>query len=100
VPPILPPPPGPIVGALTTGEEAFTIDTDHDGVLDREDNCVFVANPLQVDSDEDGIGNACEESGPAFGCSQMDGVGRISTNMTLVFVLCVAFFFNRRRIRT
>ena len=36
------------------------IDTDQDGVPDSEDNCVFTPNPDQLDTDGDGIGNACD----------------------------------------
>jgi len=35
-------------------------DTDGDGVLDNQDNCVNIANPSQADCDNDGIGDACE----------------------------------------
>jgi hypothetical protein len=35
-------------------------DADSDGVTDAEDSCVFVANPTQLDSDQDGYGNACD----------------------------------------
>lgn len=35
-------------------------DTDDDGVQDGADNCVLVANPSQLDTDGDGIGNACD----------------------------------------
>ena len=35
-------------------------DSDGDGTLDCIDNCPDVANPTQEDSDEDGIGDACE----------------------------------------
>lgn len=37
-----------------------TADLDQDGVTDHTDNCTFVANPLQRDSDSDGFGNLCD----------------------------------------
>ncbi|MBT8143520.1 MAG: S8 family serine peptidase, partial [Gammaproteobacteria bacterium] len=37
-----------------------TADTDADGVGDNIDNCTAVANPDQVDVDQDGFGNACD----------------------------------------
>ncbi|MFK8031094.1 MAG: hypothetical protein AB8G18_12735 [Gammaproteobacteria bacterium] len=35
-------------------------DTDGDGLLDFEDNCISAPNPAQDDSDGDGIGNSCD----------------------------------------
>ena len=35
-------------------------DEDGDGVDNTIDNCVFVSNPNQLDSDGDGLGNACD----------------------------------------
>jgi hypothetical protein len=35
-------------------------DSDGDGISDNMDNCTFVANPAQVDTDGDGHGNACD----------------------------------------
>jgi hypothetical protein len=35
-------------------------DSDADGIRDRADNCVNLANPLQRDANHDGIGNACD----------------------------------------
>jgi len=35
-------------------------DADLDGVMDSEDNCLGVPNPQQLDTDSDGIGDACD----------------------------------------
>ena len=45
------------VGTSGAGSDA---DTDGDGVQDNMDNCSAAANPGQVDSDQDGYGNACD----------------------------------------
>src|SRR5262249_8876831 len=37
------------------------VDTDGDGVDDARDNCPTVANPDQKDTDNDGIGDACDK---------------------------------------
>lgn len=37
-----------------------TLDGDSDGLLDFDDNCTLVSNPAQLDTDQDGYGNACD----------------------------------------
>ncbi len=44
-------------------------DTDQDGVPDAEDNCPFVENPGQEDSNSNGQGDACEGVDPFPGLS-------------------------------
>ena len=46
--------------ALPAAEILALGDTDGDGVPNQADNCPFVPNPDQADSDGDGVGDACE----------------------------------------
>ena len=39
---------------------ATSNDSDGDGIADDQDNCPAVANPDQLDTDEDGLGDACD----------------------------------------
>ena len=40
-------------------------DEDDDGIADDDDNCVNDANTDQADSNNDGVGDACETSAPS-----------------------------------
>jgi len=54
---------GTLAGSLEiTSEEAVAIsyDTDHDGVSDILDNCTFTRNADQLDTNGNGVGDACE----------------------------------------
>lgn len=57
-----------------------TADADGDGLPDRLDNCVLVPNADQVDSDSDGVGDACEGVD-----SDGDGVGDADDNCPAVW---------------
>lgn len=35
-------------------------DSDGDGIVDSQDNCLLIPNALQTDSDQDGHGNPCD----------------------------------------
>lgn len=47
--------------SCTKEEDNPLPDTDNDGIVDEDDNCPLVSNPDQLDSDGDGVGDACEE---------------------------------------
>lgn len=36
------------------------LDADGDGIINSQDNCVYVANTSQLDTDHDGYGNSCD----------------------------------------
>ncbi len=66
-----------------TGEEVLAIfnqaDTDGDGITNRADNCVLVANPDQHDADGDGVGDECDTTTPAPDVIQFSATQYVGT---------------------
>jgi hypothetical protein len=51
----------PTTTSTTTSITAIPNDFDADGVLNETDNCVFIPNPAQTDTDSDLKGDACDD---------------------------------------
>jgi uncharacterized repeat protein (TIGR02543 family) len=49
-----------VSGSINVIANFAILDTDGDGVPDAFDNCPSIINPNQLDSDQDGMGNACD----------------------------------------
>jgi len=60
----------------------ITIDTDNDTVDDLIDNCLTVANTDQIDTDNDGAGNACDIT--PNGDTDLDTIDNLVDNCPLV----------------
>ncbi len=64
-------------------------DTDNDGVVDNDDNCPLVANgdneDSQLDTDLDGLGNACDADDDNDGINDLDENGDILDNCSVVY---------------
>ena len=60
--------------------QAALIDTDNDGFSNAQDNCLFVPNPSQADTNGDAIGDACSLAGVSFAPSPIGfGTGATGT---------------------
>lgn len=61
-------------------EDPWVDDYDHDGTKDSDDNCLGIWNFEQIDSNDDGIGDACDD----FTDTDGDGVVDLYDNCKLV----------------
>jgi hypothetical protein len=59
----------PVTFETTTADENAIADADKDGVPDASDNCPINANETQVDTNQDGIGDACTAAAGRSGCA-------------------------------
>ena len=59
-------------GAVMEADALMHYDTDRDGVVDGEDNCLTLYNPEQMDGDADGAGNSCDNCPHTANSDQLD----------------------------
>lgn len=72
------------------GAQAVPGDIDNDGVPDQQDNCPLTANPDQIDTDGDGLGDACDPTPtggvpPCLASLDFNGDGRLDVNDVMIF---------------
>lgn len=79
------------------------VDSDNDTVSDTTDNCRFIANPNQLDADNDGLGAACDPDEPVDQVDQVDQGCNCNQSAPLsplllgLFPLGAVFLVRRRR---
>lgn len=91
-------PVGNIYLAVNQGEKVIVKideDSDGDGLLDSQDNCIFVANPDQADRDGDGIGDVCDNDRDGDGvpnandnCPDTDNADQLDTDSDGIGDVC------------
>ncbi len=59
-------------GTPGKANDGCQVDGDKDGIPDSLDNCPTVSNPGQLDSNKNGVGDACEASGQTCGDGKLD----------------------------
>ena len=59
-------------------------DTDNDSISDSFDNCPFLANRIQADADDDGIGESCEATGATNVLGAVHGASAITVNLSWI----------------
>ena len=62
------------------GSTTTITDTDGDGILDENDNCVYYINADQLDTDADGVGDECDTDDDGDGVK--DGIDACPTDPT------------------
>jgi hypothetical protein len=73
-------------------------DTDGDGVVNIIDNCAEVANPDQMDTDQDGLGDACARMDSGVGGGGGCSVASVGTTSSIPLYLLIPVFILFRRV--
>jgi hypothetical protein len=69
--------------AMLFSSLVFAADSDGDGLPDNQDNCLTTANPEQVDSDEDGLGDLCDDDDDGDGVVDNRDVFPLDSTQTI-----------------